>query len=151
MTLFLINWNLFYEQGDCTMRCREHLWCLNVIINAMCHFLFYKLHTCSTETRHHYDKLGFSCYSWHPLWCLLDKKYLVPAESVDYLTKVALQCIRHRHVGCSLFFWLLSILCYSSFLSFSFYLSESLLIWNKTPFCLCSKSLYLQKGMAPFD
>lgn len=108
-------------------------------------------HSCSTETRYHYDKLGFSCHSWHPLWCLLDKKYLVPAESVDYLTKVALQCVWHRRVGCSLFFLLLSILCYSSFLSFSFYLSESLLIWNKTPFCLCSKSFYLQKGMAPFD
>lgn len=136
MTLFPSKWTLFYEQGDCTMKCREHLWCLNVIINAMSYFFLqiaHHKHTCVCLwcARHHYDKLGFSCYSWHPLWCLLDKKYLVPAESVDYLTKVALQCVWHRHVGCSLFFSLLSILCYSSFLSFSLHLSESLLIWNK--------------------
>lgn len=94
-------------------------------------------HNCRTVTR--WQVNFFDCCGWHPPWCLLDENHSVPADSADYLTKVALQCSWHRHVGCWPFFWSLSTFCCSSFLS-CFHLSKSLLIWNKlTPFWLLLK------------
>lgn len=102
---------------------------------------FYKLHTCGTETRRHSDRLSFSCFSWHPLWCLLDKRYLVPAESGLFAKSSIAVCLTQTSGLQPVF--LVTQRFVPFFISQPFWALAHL---KQKSFCLCSKST-----KRPFD